>query len=426
MSVYQLRCIVGEKLYRPLRFVLPQPNSSVQTLIVGRGKKTDLRLTSNKKEYTSRLSRKHLKIIIHADGKIYIKDLGGANGSMLDGKPLLAQEAVELKIGNVLQFGGVKKNTTGATGDWPEFLFEKLGFNQPLKTFKPPSKQIMSHGTVTTNQEQPVQKQPVQKQPVQKQLEEEIIVAPSLPVAPSPSPSSPASGITSPIVVNVKEIQKSTKKRPRIDVNTLNVEQSAEISIDSVVESPLKKQATSKKKNKKINNNNNNNNNNDDMFSMRVDDCLGCAECEDIIIDPIVLRCAHSLCFVCCHRLSKIKNGACPSCEFEIPKDSQHFHRSVKLDMLVDRYINATSTSKEVKQKYNQRLQDHKLYTAKNVDNKHMEVAQKKIEKEEILKYERIIVCDQCGREGHEEDACPYVDSEDDDNCGSSSSDGEW
>ena len=58
----------------------------------------------------------------------------------------------------------VKKNTTGATGDWPEFLFEKLGFNQPLKTFKPPSKQIMSHGTVTTNQEQPVQKQPVQKQ----------------------------------------------------------------------------------------------------------------------------------------------------------------------------------------------------------------------------------------------------------------------
>ena len=45
----------------------------------------------------------------------------------------------------------------------------------------------------------------------------------------------------------MKEIQKSTKKRPRIDVNTLNVEQSDEISIDSVVESPLKKQATSKK-----------------------------------------------------------------------------------------------------------------------------------------------------------------------------------
>ena len=47
---------------------------------------------------------------------------------------------------------------------------------------------------------------------------------------------------------------------------------------------------------------------------------------------------------------------------------------------------------------------------------KEMEVEQKEMEEDSMeaaaANWSRIIVCDQCGREGHEEEQCPYVDSE--------------
>ena len=345
-STYQLRCVVGKSMYRPLIIPLPKPTSDTILLTIGRGKKTgDVRIRAFESFYQKRLSRKHLSIAIHSNGDFTVTDLKSNNGVMLNGEPLPAELGVCMKAHDLLQLGGVKTGTQGDEGQWPVFVLEKI------------------------------------------------------------RSTSYVSPVSSPVAVKTK-IQKKSKKRPRMNDET-----------SSKGGPPLKKPITTERES-------------DDGISggisvpdadqknikIRVDDCLGCAQCEDFIIDPIVLRCAHSLCFVCCHRLSKAEPvGECPTCGVDIPKDSTKFHRSVKLDQLVGRYVDSTSTP-SIREQYERRCHEHAEYCIKNVQQPDMEVAQK-IETEEVVKTycTAIIVCDSCGREGHEEDECPYVDSEDDD-----------
>ena len=83
--MYQLRCVVGEAIFRPL--VIPL-SSSNKEFVLGRGKAADILIKCFDEELHCRLSRRHLKISVRDSKHVYIEDLGGTNGSKINGKSL--------------------------------------------------------------------------------------------------------------------------------------------------------------------------------------------------------------------------------------------------------------------------------------------------------------------------------------------------
>ena len=359
--MYQLRCVVGEAIFRPLIIPLSSNNKSFsgnKEFVLGRGKAADILIKCFDEELHSRLSRRHLKISVRDSKHVYIEDLGGTNGSKINGKSLKPNTPVRINMHDMIQLGGNKKGLD--VGHWPVWVLEK---------------KITVLSCVEQVFSSPVSS-PASAQQTAGQHQEVCSRSP----------------ISSP--VNVK-----SKKRKRTE--------ESEIS-SSNLNSSLPSLPLSKPPRKKLQVDTST------TTQIRVDDCLGCACCEELIIDPIVLRCAHSLCFVCAHTLSKSSVSECPTCHVSIPSvGTSELHRSVKLDMLVTRYVEMTEDSDG---KYAVRVQEHADYCRKNVDVKEMEVEQKEMEEdsesEAAANWSRIIVCDQCGREGHEEEQCPYVDSE--------------
>ena len=146
---------------------------------------------------------------------------------------------------------------------------------------------------------------------------------------------------------------------------------------------------------------------------IRVDDLIGCAGCEDLIIDPIVLPCSHSLCFVCCHKISLSTKNECPTCCATISTHS--WCRSIKLDQLVTRFIEHLS-NEEIIKKYSRRIAAHQAYTKIHCQESELEVLLS-VKVNDSDNNEPIVLeesCLRCGKTCHKEHECQYID---DDTC---------
>ncbi|MCB0081906.1 MAG: FHA domain-containing protein [Caldilineaceae bacterium] len=86
---------------------------------VGRSATNDLVVDNPK------ISRSHLKILVGQDNSYHVQDLGSANGTMLDGKPLEKYQEYHLRSTGEIQLAGILHMTFtdfGATYVTPEVL----------------------------------------------------------------------------------------------------------------------------------------------------------------------------------------------------------------------------------------------------------------------------------------------------------------
>lgn len=74
--------------------------------VIGRSSQADVELTDPE------VSRRHARLDL-VRGVLYLADLGSSNGTFLNGKPL-ADESIELRVGDDIDVGNTRITVTGA------------------------------------------------------------------------------------------------------------------------------------------------------------------------------------------------------------------------------------------------------------------------------------------------------------------------
>jgi hypothetical protein len=404
MDQFQLTVIKGRENYRPLVVQLLPSGDQTTVVTIGRGNKATHKVKCFDRSIHSRMSRQHLSItcspgVVDSTSTTFTLKNLSRNNIWVNNLPLSSKAVVAIQLNDTIQ---VVQCT---------YLLEKVGVlanGVPLisagDNVASPSVEdvpLMMPSILTPSTHSipiPAQAPKVMPVPAVREIPSVAIVAPSFSV------SVVAPSVVAPSTTRVAEAFTKSKKRTRdATTNTGGVEQD--------VEQEQEQGHAKKRQNCGTTSNSRRNG----TCMIQVADLVGCAACEDIIIDPVVLACAHSLCFVCCHQLSRTINE-CPTCgciiqPLPLPSSSSSsssppaleaptskpsllggWCRSVKLDQLVTRYIEETNdtTTCGIKSNYSVRLQEH-----------HQEV--------------QIVSCGSCGRFGHEEFECCYVDEDVDD-----------
>jgi hypothetical protein len=428
MDQFQLKVIKGRENYRPLVVQLLPSGDQTTVVTIGRGNKATHKVKCFDRSIHSRMSRQHLSItcspgVVDSTSTTFTLKNLSRNNIWVNNLPLSSKAVVAIQLNDTIQ---VVQCT---------YLLEKVGVlanGVPLisagDNVASPSVEdvpLMMPSILTPSTHSipiPAQAPKVMPVPAVREIPSVAIVAPSFSV------SVVAPSVVAPSTTRVAEAFTKSKKRTRdATTNTGGVEQD--------VEQEQEQGHAKKRQNCGTTSNSRRNG----TCMIQVADLVGCAACEDIIIDPVVLACAHSLCFVCCHQLSRTINE-CPTCgciiqPLPLPSSSSSsssppaleaptskpsllggWCRSVKLDQLVTRYIEETNdtTTCGIKSNYSVRLQEHHQYCLNNVHQQDLEIPQKE-EEEEVVQEVQIVSCGSCGRFGHEEFECCYVDEDVDD-----------
>ena len=90
-----------------VRFVVTKPASKVKTfpvrlpIVVGRSEEAKFRIQQD------RVSRKHCEFF-EQDGRVYLRDLGSTNGTLLDGELIETSAKIPLESGGVVRVGSLE------------------------------------------------------------------------------------------------------------------------------------------------------------------------------------------------------------------------------------------------------------------------------------------------------------------------------
>ena len=110
----------------PERIFAPLDGSK---LVIGRNEQADVQLRASDSNGTMLISRQHAEIRMDPETKsLHILDLGGINGTYVNGKRVLKNVEKRLRRGDVVSFGNDPGNNKG------EFLYQVQ--EQPLSTYK--------------------------------------------------------------------------------------------------------------------------------------------------------------------------------------------------------------------------------------------------------------------------------------------------